>query len=399
MTAACARCHDHKFDPISIKDYYSLAGIFNNSRLNLNHPLGTKEEIDAHNQGNAAVKKKQDELNAWSAEVREDGMRAYMRASADHLLALYHYHRQRKEEGGIADRNKYAKENGIDPKRLDQWERTLKDVRNKGKFPLLAVWFEKSPLDEKTEAKEEELAESARALGDRVVAILDDLDEKDEVEGGPQGPGQETARPKASKDDLTFLNHLRSGPCKIGNPDELGEEFKQRHKAMRDAVALAPRKSRQSRLPLTCSTREAVPTWNVALRGDLAKKGEVVPRRFLRVLAGDDSPIFKEGSGRRQLAAAVTDSTNPLTARVIVNRVWQWHFGKALVGTPSNFGILGEKPSHPKLLDWLASTFVEEGWSLKKLHRKILLSAAWRMSRPTTRPSSPRTETTAFFGG
>ncbi len=381
LTAACARCHDHKFDPISIKDYYSLAGIFNNSRLNLNHPLGTKEEIDAHNQGNAAVKKKQDELNAWSAEVREDGMRAHMRESADHLLALYHYHRQRKEEGGIADRNQYAKENGIDPKRLDQWERTLKDVRNKGKFPLLAVWFEKSPLDEKTEAKEEELAESARALGDRVVAILDDLDEKDvKWREDRKAQGKKLARPKADKDDLTFLNHLRSGPCKIGNPDELGEEFRQRHKAMRDAVALA-RKEVPPKPPSAHVLNEGGSSdMNVALRGDLAKKGEVVPRRFLRVLAGDDSPIFKEGSGRRQLAAAVTDSTNPLTARVIVNRVWQWHFGKALVGTPSNFGILGEKPSHPKLLDWLASTFVEEGWSLKKLHRKILLSAAWRMS-------------------
>jgi cytochrome c553 len=179
LTAACARCHDHKFDPISIKDYYSIAGIFNNSRINLNHPLGTKEEIDAHNQGNALVKKKQNELNAWSAEVREDGMRELMRQSGDHLLALYRYHRQRKEEGAIPDRNKYATENGIEPKRLDQWERTLKDGRNKGKFPLLATWFEKSPLEEKTSVTETELSKSIQVYRDHILALLNDLDKKD----------------------------------------------------------------------------------------------------------------------------------------------------------------------------------------------------------------------------
>ncbi len=381
LTAACARCHDHKFDPISIKDYYSLAGIFNNSRINLNHPLGTKEEIDAHNQGNALVKKKQDELNAWSAEVREEGMRKLMRQSGEHLLAIHRYHRQRKEEGGIADRNKYATQNGIEPKRLDQWERVLKDDRNKGKFPLLKIWFEKSPLDENTKATEMELFESIQVFGNRIIAILDGLEAKDlKWRQDMKVQGRKLARPKANKDDLTLLNHLRGGPCKIGNPDELGDEFKQKHKAMRDAVSVA-RKEVPPKPPSAHVLNEGGSSdMHVALRGDLAKKGEVVPRRFLRVLAGDDSPVYKQGSGRKELAAAVTDSSNPLTARVIVNRIWQWHFGQAIVGTPSNFGILGEKPSHPKLLDWLASTFVEEGWSLKKLHRKILLSATWQMS-------------------
>jgi hypothetical protein len=89
---------------------------------------------------------------------------------------------------------------------------------------------------------------------------------------------------------------------------------------------------------------------------------------------------LNEGSGRRQLAEAVIAPDNPLTARVIVNRVWKHHFGQALARTPSNFGVIGEKPSHPELLDWLAATFVESGWSLKKLHRMILLSATWQMS-------------------
>ncbi len=381
LTVACARCHDHKFDPISIKDYYSIAGIFNNSRINLNHPIGTKEEIDAHNAGNAMVKRKQDELNAWSAEVREDGMRVLMRQSGDHLLALYRYHLQRNEEGGIFDRNKYAAENGIEPKGLDQWERVLKDGRNKGKFSLLSTWFEKSPLDEKTAATEKELTESINVYREHIVTLLDDLDEKDlQWREDMKAQGKKLPRPKTSKEELTFLNHLRGGPCKIGNPDELGDEFKQKHKALRDEVALA-RKELPPKPPNAHVLNEGGSSdMNIALRGDLAKKGEVAPRKFLRILTVDDSPIYKKGSGRKELAAAVTDSTNPLTARVIVNRIWQWHFGQAIVGTPSNFGILGEQPSHPELLDWLATTFMEEGWSFKKLHRRILLSATWQMS-------------------
>ena len=118
----------------------------------------------------------------------------------------------------------------------------------------------------------------------------------------------------------------------------------------------------------------------VAIRGDLRKPGEPAPRRFLQIIAGENAPLLNEGSGRRQLADAVVDPANPLTARVIVNRVWKHHFGQALARTPSNFGVIGEKPTHPELLDWLAATFVENGWSLKKLHRMILLSSTWQMS-------------------
>ena len=119
---------------------------------------------------------------------------------------------------------------------------------------------------------------------------------------------------------------------------------------------------------------------HVALRGDLRKPGELVPRRFLQIVAGEGAAPYAQGSGRRELARAVTAPDNPLTARVIVNRVWAWHFGKALVRTPSNFGVLGEPPTHPELLDWLAADFVEHGWSLKRLHRMILLSSTWQMS-------------------
>ena len=119
---------------------------------------------------------------------------------------------------------------------------------------------------------------------------------------------------------------------------------------------------------------------NVALRGNPLKPGPVAPRRFPRILTAAQSPLFKKGSGRLELAAAVTNVDNPLTARVIVNRLWLHHFGRALVRSPNNFGTLGEKPTHPRLLDWLAVELNESGWSLKRLHRLIVLSATYRMS-------------------
>jgi hypothetical protein len=118
----------------------------------------------------------------------------------------------------------------------------------------------------------------------------------------------------------------------------------------------------------------------VALRGNSMKPGKVAPRRFLRIVAGKDREHFNQGSGREQLAKAVVDPTNPLTARVFVNRVWQHHLGEGLVRSPDNFGVLGQEPTHPELLDWLSATFVESGWSTKALHRLILTSATYRGS-------------------
>ncbi|MCP3692013.1 MAG: DUF1553 domain-containing protein, partial [Planctomycetaceae bacterium] len=118
---------------------------------------------------------------------------------------------------------------------------------------------------------------------------------------------------------------------------------------------------------------------NVFVRGNPANKRELAPRRFLRVIAGDDRPSYTEGSGRRQLAMAISAADNPLTPRVIVNRVWQHHFGRGIVSTPSNFGKLGERPTHPQLLDYLTRRFIDSGWSIKQLHREIMLSATYQL--------------------
>lgn len=118
---------------------------------------------------------------------------------------------------------------------------------------------------------------------------------------------------------------------------------------------------------------------NVMIRGDVSKKGELVPRRFLTALS-EEPLFFKNGSGRADLAEAITARSNPLTARVLVNRVWEQFLGQPLVGTPSNFGSLGEKPTHPDLLDDLAVRFMDHGWSWKWLQREIVLSSTYGQS-------------------
>src|SRR5262249_38447327 len=117
----------------------------------------------------------------------------------------------------------------------------------------------------------------------------------------------------------------------------------------------------------------------VFVRGNPGNRGAAVPRQFLEILDADRKP-FTKGSGRLELARAIADPKNPLTARVMVNRIWMHHFGQGLVRTAGDFGIRGEAPTHPELLDWLASEFTASGWSVKHLHRLIILSSVYRQS-------------------
>ncbi len=116
------------------------------------------------------------------------------------------------------------------------------------------------------------------------------------------------------------------------------------------------------------------------LRGDPSRHGPEVPRRFLEALAGEDRKTLPAASARLELARAIASRENPLTARVLVNRVWLHHFGAGLVSSPSNFGLRSQPPTHPELLDYLAHRFVTEGWSIKQLHRWIMLSSTYQQS-------------------
>ena len=148
-----------------------------------------------------------------------------------------------------------------------------------------------------------------------------------------------------------------------------------------DEAGQKRKKNAPAPYPVVYALREGEPTdMPVHLRGNSETLGEIVPRRFLTVLSDGEPTLFEQGSGRLELAEQIASPRNPLTARVIVNRVWKHHFGQGLVNTASNFGRLGDPPTHPELLDHLASRFIESGWSLKWLHRQILLSATWQQS-------------------
>lgn len=132
-------------------------------------------------------------------------------------------------------------------------------------------------------------------------------------------------------------------------------------------------------------------------RGDVQDKGKIIPRAFLKILSGENSKKFTRGSGRLDLADAISDPQNPLTARVVVNRIWQLLFGRGLVHTTSNFGHLGARPTHPKLLDYLAVSFIEDGWSVKRLLKRILMSSTYRQSSFVSSDKRIKDEDNKFY--
>jgi hypothetical protein len=171
-----------------------------------------------------------------------------------------------------------------------------------------------------------------------------------------------------------------------GDDDEAARAKKFAEDLGKEADAFNKEKTRVQQTPLPFESVYGVAdapvrgNTHVQIKGDPSRLGREVPRRFFEVLGGQGLPTGEQGSGRRELADWVADPANPLTARVMANRVWHWHFGKGIVQTPSDFGRQGRVPTHPELLDWLARRFVESGWSVKALHRLILSSHAYRVS-------------------
>lgn len=257
LTVACARCHDHKFDPIRTEDYYALAGVIASTQL-VEWPLVTTSVDTA-----AALTEVQRQI--VDAELRFDYAKVNRKTAKGNLLDLTTYDEE-----------------------VRRWEDELKRLKSVQLF---------------------------------------------------EGP---------------IANGVRDAGLWLNGDDP--------------AWTLLDYQAGRSRdLP-------------VFIRGNPANHGKVVSRRFLEVLTPRDAKPFSQGSGRRELAQAIVDDAAALTARVIVNRVWGWHFDRPLVTTPSNFGRLGDAPSHPELLDDLAARFISAGWSLKWLHREIVNSATWRQS-------------------
>ena len=164
-------------------------------------------------------------------------------------------------------------------------------------------------------------------------------------------------------------------------PADLADRLKKLDADIAATTKLRADEAAKELYPVAYGVREDKPVnVRIQLRGEPDKLGAEAPRRFLDVLGGDKRPADSTGSGRLELADWLTRPSNPLTARVFVNRVWQWHFGAGLVPTPSDFGLRGEPPTHPELLDWLTSEFIAAGWSVKALHRLIMRSATYQLA-------------------
>ncbi|MDP6718722.1 MAG: DUF1553 domain-containing protein [Pirellulaceae bacterium] len=258
-----------------------------------------------------------------------------------------------------------------------QWTRYLNGLAADSDSPL-AVWNAfaaglESPnwqaaLNEisATPTQTFDLHELAGQFSKRAAGLLDQDAEQD-------NPLEEQLRAVLFDDAGPFKS---SSSIETHFPDATRQEL----------VALRAKKQEQEqamlKLPTTMAVSDGTPEdIRIHFRGSHLTKGRVVARRFpVAFERHATTPISANGSGRLELARWMTRADHPLTARVIVNRVWQWHFGEGLVRSPDNLGRLGQTPTHPQLLDWLATRFVESGWSLKELHRLILLSATYQMS-------------------
>ena len=346
LTIACARCHDHKFDPILTADYYALASIFASTRQLAKlegtvselyfAPLVAKPEADAWLGYKKKLEEKQKQIDGVVAREALRHREALAPRLADYMLAAW----------------EKTPAPGLDAKVLEKWVEYLKPTRDRR--PQLEA-FQKAP-DKAAAARllERQFLEAMEARRDKSRTFLPGDDRfYSDVATGPFGLPKENRGPEAAA---------------------LEKELQ----ALKDAQPADP--------PLACGVAEGESIeQRVFIRGNPEAKGEPVPKRFPLALAGTGQPPIASGSGRRELADWIAAPQNPLTARVMVNRIWQWHFGEGIVKTPNNFGALGARPTHPELLDFLAAKFIESGWSVKAMHRLIMTSAAYRAKRQTGR--------------
>ncbi|MBI3469187.1 MAG: DUF1553 domain-containing protein, partial [Planctomycetes bacterium] len=275
-----------------------------------------------------------------------------------------------------------ATEQGLNPDILQQWVRYL-DATRSDPNSVLYGWHALAALSPAPATRQlfDDLKASAlRALAARFQELLDQADQAWQQLKAAQADAKEL--PDPNQESLRKLLYDPQGPFAVPPKPEsyYPAETTAALKRLRDELASLEKSF--TRLPEAMAMNEGKPqNLRVHIRGNHLTLGDEVPRQFPRILAGtQQTPIDDTHSGRLQLAEWLTQPTHPLTARVMVNRIWRWHFGAGLVRTPDNFGRLGERPTNPALLDWLARRFVGSGWSIKALHRLIMLSSTYQMS-------------------
>jgi hypothetical protein len=358
LTVSCARCHDHKFDPIPTQDYYSLAGVFWSCKLS-DVPLSPKAEVERV----AAAMKKVADADKRVKDFVQDEKTRLATAAADalprYVLAAWKLEAKRLEKPS-ASASEIARTEKLDSGALDRLDKYL---AKKGIATSMNDWGKHLPKKPGDADPPEEVKKMAEAFCKEVKAAI----------AKPQGkPGEMVQALFGDKGVFPLTDKEATAAMSPERKTEYG-----RMKSEYDEL----KKHAPPPVPVTHGLSEATPTdLKVYVRGNPTRLGDLAPRRFLHIIAGDDPKRFTDGSGRKELAEAIAEPKNPLTARVFVNRIWQQHFGRGIVGTPSNFGSLGERPTHPELLDWLAATFIESGGSVKALHRQIVTSETYRRS-------------------
>ncbi len=400
LTVTCARCHDHKFDPVPSADYYSLYGVFRSSTELAVPPLAgpppsTGEYLLYDAELGIRARKLQDFVVA-----RHQGLvNGARKRVAEYLLAAHAARNQPPADDFML----IADPGDLNPSMITRWRQYLTDTR-KRRHPVWVYWNAVSELPEDGFA-----ARAAAALegvkGNRLVAeafatppaLMKDvaaryarvLEQVDRLwqEANARGdnhladPAAEELRRVlyGSDSPADALLALDWGFLSLFPDRATQGEYQNLLRSLENWLVKGPPRSMVMHdLPRPYDPR-------VFERGNPGRPGEPVPRQIPAIVDHARRP-FGEGSGRLELARAVVAKSNPLTARVFVNRVWMHHFGRGLVGTPGDFGLRGDAPTHPELLDWLAAEWVAPSsnqhrpWSVKRLHKMIMTSAAYMQS-------------------
>ena len=414
LTVGCARCHDHKYDPIGTHDYYALAGIFNNSDY-YEYPIADAEEAAAYKKDQEFIKGLRRSLSEYLNTESEQLMRVLSLQVSRYMMAAWQV--TGKPHLPIEQAAARAR---VDLETLRRWIRFLgKEPRH---YPHLEDWQAMIARGDAEQAEAQALADDFQRLVLEVVAEQEKLEERNRriiAKGTPLEEVKSTPMPNGFESffdqhqlELETLERERfnlymdifrrdldneldtffpaPGLFRFrgwGLERQLGRVAMDHVTAMRERIEEL--EEALPDLPFAMGVRDKEPEdltdISLHIRGSPTNLGEAVPRGFLTVLtpegsAGTDGATgaepFTEGSGRLELAEAI--AAHPITARVIVNRVWRWHMGTGIVDTPSNFGFMGEPPTNPELLEYLAARFVDGGMSIKQLHRDIMLSATYR---------------------
>ncbi|QDS91565.1 Planctomycete cytochrome C [Roseimaritima multifibrata] len=398
LTVACARCHDHKFDPVTIDDYYSLYGVFQNSIEPLQWPFRCGDEKALQDPQAVAIRKA-------AVELEQHYHAQYDKVMADSRLRLAEYLlAAQAQRGGVntAAFDTVTDGDDLNPELMLIWKQFLDDTETSNDSVFLP-WHQLAGLatdsfeaeapcvlrsltaaDSKPTANsivvKRLLDNPPQSLAD-VAKIYTQLAVEIETKSETSDPGSSDPAWQALRASLNGSSSPLQTPFHAFRilrlfPDRPSQgPIKTLNTALDSARAKASVDLAQM---LVLEDADPLIDARVFRRGNSSSPMHVVPRRFPTFFASVSDQPFQHGSGRLELANAIVSPQNPLTARVIVNRIWHQHFGRGLVATPSNFGMQAPPPSHPELLDYLASWFIDHNWSIKSLRRLILDSATYQ---------------------